>query len=98
MDRLHGILAELGIAPPLLHPEREVRVDAQHWIVEEPFRPISGESYELAYGKSLDDSGDEHYIVKHVRIDDATWLDLDTGATLASEFQELPVLAYRVLR
>ena len=99
MDTLHGILAELGIAPPTLHPEREVHPE-QHWIVDEPFEPVPGEAYELAYGKVLVDGGERH-IIKRVRIDSvapAAWLDLDTGALLDPELQALPVRGYRILR
>ncbi|WP_147375670.1 hypothetical protein [Noviherbaspirillum cavernae] len=99
MATLHGILAELGIENPDMHPEREMH-HAAAWIVDRPFEPIEGESYELAYGKLLVDGGEGH-VIKKVRIDGVApqaWIDLDTGRALDSQLQMLPVRGFRLLQ
>ena len=49
MATLHGILAELGIENPLMHPEPDAS-RASEWIVDRAFVPVEGKSYKLAYG------------------------------------------------
>lgn len=66
MATLHGVLAELGIEAPFMHPEREFHegkaqrgaqgegADTQEihsqWVVDQMFLPVEGRSYEIAYG------------------------------------------------
>ena len=98
MATLHGILAELGIEPPAMHPER----DASHhtdWITDEEFAPIEGKAYELAFGKILH-AGEERPLIKRVRIDGPTrdnWFDLDAGRPLDSDLHAFNVRAFRKL-
>ena len=98
MANLHGILAELGLESPATHPEREVRYKSD-WIVDEPFVPELGHSYEISYGK-LADGGQEKHVIKQVRIDGTApsrWIDLADDKPLAERWQMLPVQAYRLI-
>lgn len=97
MATLHGILAELGIEPPILHPEREVRY--AQWITNEKFIPVEGRSYELAFGK-IRYAGEERHVIKRVRIDGpapGNWFDLDEGRPLDSDLHAFMVKAFRPL-
>jgi hypothetical protein len=97
MASLHGILAELGLEPPDMHPEREIG-HANEWIVDQDFSPVTGESYDIAYGRLMQ-NGEERPLVKHVRIDGplpAQWVDLGTGEALEPELRQLPVKAFRM--
>ena len=96
MATLHGILAELGIESPDMHPEREIPHEFP-WVVDEEFVPIEGTSYEVAYGRIPVD-GNQRHVLKKIRIDGPTpdrWFDLDEGEMLAAHLQELPVRGFR---
>lgn len=96
MSTLNGLLAELGLANPEMHPERDVSQETE-WIVNQPFVPTIGQCYEVAYGK-VSQHGRERYARARIRIDGAQpsqWFDLDEGQVLAPFFQDCPVRAYR---
>jgi hypothetical protein len=96
MSTLHGLLAELGIEDPAMHPEREA--PHQHkWIVHEKFLPVEGKSYELAFGKILF-AGELKHVVKRIRIAGPTpdgWIDLDAAKPLDKALQACEVKAFR---
>lgn len=97
MSTLHGILAELGIAPPETHPEREPH--GSQWTVNEPFTPTPGLSYEIAYGKILF-NGEEKHVIRRVRVTSRapdTWIDLDAAKPLDKALQAYQVKAFRVI-
>jgi hypothetical protein len=94
---LHGILAELGIARPEAHPEREPH--ASDWTVNEKFSPVQGKTYELAFGK-IHYAGEEKHVIKRVRITGPTrndWIDLDAAKPLDKALQAHEVKAFRPL-
>lgn len=96
MGTLHGILAELGIEPPLMHPEREAWAKPE-WIVDRPFVPVQGESYELAYGNIPAGAG-QRPVIKRIRADGpapANWFDLDEGMPLDPGLHAYPVRGFR---
>ena len=96
MSTLNGLLAELGLANPEMHPERDVSHEAD-WIVDQPFVPVVGQCYEVAYGKVVQ-LGRERYARARIRIDGtdpSQWLDLDEGQMLDADLQQRPVRAYR---
>lgn len=96
MASLHGILAELGIENPVMHPEREAS-HVSDWVLDLQFHPQTGHSYELAFGKVLF-NGEHQPVVRRVRIDGPTpdqWFDLDEQAPLDRELQLSPVRAFR---
>lgn len=96
MANLHGLLAELGLTTPEMHPERDVSHDSE-WVVDQPFMPESGKCYELAYGKVML-HGREISVRARIRADGGApsqWVDLDEGRTLDPSLQALPVRAYR---
>lgn len=96
MATLHGILAELGIEPPDMHPEREPHHESD-WIVDEMFLPVEGQSYQVTYGKIFFD-GQHRYVLKRIRIDGPEpddWLDLDQKKPLDRELQALAVKGFR---
>ena len=98
MNTLHSLLAELGIESPALHGQGDNPYVSQ-WVVDEPFIPELGHSYEITYGK-VPLAGEERHVVKKVRIDGTDpghWFDLDADAPLASHWQELPVKGFRPL-
>ncbi len=93
MATLHGILAELGIEMPALHPEREITSGPQ-WMIDQPFRPELDASYEIVLGD------EQRHARKTVRIDGpqpGDWYDLDDERLLAPELAALPVRAFRRL-
>lgn len=92
MGTLHGVLAELGIEAPHMH------AGSAQWVTGQPFSPLEGRSYELAYGTTPHggDDGDSRVLVKRVRIDGpGDWYDLDADAPLAAELRERAVHAFR---
>lgn len=96
MANLHGLLAELGLANPEMHPERDVSHDSE-WVVDQPFMPESGQCYELAYGK-VTLHGREISVRARIRADGETpsqWIDLEQGQALDPTLQALPIRAYR---
>jgi hypothetical protein len=98
MATLHGILAELGIEPPAMHPERATARQSG-WIVDEEFVPVEGKTYELAFGK-IRHAGEEKHVIKRVRIDGPTraqWFDLDEGRALDSDLHSFNIKAFRQL-
>jgi hypothetical protein len=96
MASLHGILAELGIENPLMHPEREP-AHAHAWVVDEEFIPLIGNSYELAFGR-IAFGGEDKPLIKRVRIDGpGEWFDLDTQAPVDRVLLAQPVKAFRLL-
>jgi hypothetical protein len=98
MATLHGILAELGIEQPAMHPEREASRQTS-WITDEEFTPVEGKAYELAFGK-IRHAGEERALIKRVRIDGPTrgqWFDLDEGRPLDSDLHAFNVRAFREL-
>jgi len=93
MATLHGILAELGIETPAMHPEREV-ADTAGWVVDRPFLPEMDASYEIVLGD------EQRHLRKTVRIDGpdrGDWFDLEQGAPLEPALRTLPVRAFRHL-
>jgi hypothetical protein len=98
MATLHGILAELGIENPDMHPEREIH-PASQWVVEQDFTPITGKSYELAYGH-IPFGSESQKVIKRVRIDGPTpadWFDLDAQKPLDPGLHGYPVQAFRLI-
>jgi hypothetical protein len=96
MGTLHGILAELGIEQPAMHPEREVPHQPQ-WVVDEAFVPEVGKSYEVTFGK-VTFNGELAPVLRRIRIDGAAsdqWFDLDAGTPLDSQLRQLPVRGFR---
>ena len=96
MSTLNGLLAELGLASPEMHPEREAPHESD-WIADQSFIPEPGQCYEVAFGKVLL-QGQEVYGRARIRIDGhapSQWFDIDTGKTLAAELQAYPVRAFR---
>lgn len=99
MGTLHGVLAELGIEAPQMHAGSTPQAPPQ-WVTGQPFAPLAGRSYELAYGAIPHGGagGDTRPLVKRVRIDGpGDWHDLEAGAPLAAELRERAVLAFREL-
>src|SRR3569623_805907 len=101
MATLHGILAELGIEAPHMHAGDE-QEEAGQWVIDRPFAPVEGRSYELAYGAVPygDTDGDPRPLLTRVRIagphiDD--WYDLEAGALLAPELRDYAVRGFREL-
>lgn len=95
MTNLHGLLAELGLANPEMHPEREASPDSD-WIVDQSFMPEPGQCYEVAYGKLALAGGD--YVRARIRADGSSpsqWFDLDQGRMIDPALQLQPVRAYR---
>lgn len=122
MANLHGLLAELGIEAPVMHPERAEPVNTQGgngqaakdraearaaWIVDRPFEPVQGNSYEIAYGaiaygspEGVSDETERRTVIKKVRIDGLSvheWHDLETGAPLEQALHAYPVRGFREL-
>ena len=98
MNTLHGILAELGIDTPDMHPEREFHPET-HWVVDEDFHPIAGKIYEVAFGR-IAFAGESKHVIKRLRIDGPRpqdWFDLDTRHALAAGLRPYPVKAFRLL-
>ncbi len=98
MVSLHGILAELGIENPAMHPEREPH-HASQWVVDENFTPIEGRSYELAFGR-IPFGGEHQHVIRRVRIDGPTpdhWFDLDVDKPLDRSLRVYPVKAFRLI-
>jgi len=98
MATLHGILAELGIESPAMHPERTA-TGPSGWIIDEEFVPLEGKSYELAFGK-IRYAGEDKHVIKRVRIDGPTraqWIDLDEGRVLDSDLHSFNIKAFRQL-
>jgi hypothetical protein len=98
MATLHGILAELGIEPPVMHPERAT-AHQTGWIIDEEFAPVEGKTYEIAFGK-IRHAGEERHMIKRVRIDGpvrAQWFDIDEGRALDSDLHAFNIKAFRQL-
>ena len=96
MSILNGLLAELGLADPEMHPEREAAHDTD-WIIDRPFNPEPGQCYEVAFGKVVL-QGREVYSRARIRIEGqmpSQWYDLDHDNWLAPELQSYPVRAFR---
>jgi hypothetical protein len=96
ISTLHGILAELGIEPPSMHPERDA-THAPEWTVNEKFMPTPGKTYELAFGK-IHFAGEHKHVIKRVRITGPTpddWIDLDEAKPLDKALQAHEVKAFR---
>lgn len=96
MGTLRGILAELGIAIPSMHPEPEIP-HATGWVLNEPFAPVIGQTYDLTFGKILFDGEDKH-VVKRVRIKGrapSDWIDVGEGRPLHSDLHNCPVRGFR---
>lgn len=98
MSTLNGLLAELGLSNPEMHPEREAPHEAE-WIVDQPFSPEEGLCYEIAYGK-VNLRGRDMPVRARIRADGSApsqWFDLDEGQPLDPELQSYPVRAFRPL-
>lgn len=96
MANLHGLLAELGLADPEMHPERATG-PRESWIVDLPFTPEPGQCYEVAFGK-VSVQGREVYGRVRIRADGhdpSQWFDIDAGRMLDPELQACPVRAFR---
>lgn len=96
MSSLSGLLAELGLADPEMHPER-ASGPKESWIVDLPFTPEPGQCYEVAFGKVIL-QGREVYGRVRIRADGpepSQWFDLDAGRALDPELQSRPVRAFR---
>lgn len=95
---LHGILVELGIAPPEpledleTHPERR-------WNVDEVFIPKPGLRYELVLAAPSPAGSASPVRIKLQThgVQPADWIDLDTGQPLDAAHQAMPVRAFRLL-
>src|SRR6478609_7251785 len=97
MATLHGILAELGIENPAMHPEREMEHETSHasadegdWITDEKFMPVFGKSYQLIFAK-LNFDGQQRHVLKRIRADGPTpdqWFDLNAGEPLEKDLRE----------
>lgn len=109
MGTLHGILAELGIENPDMHPERtsggagadpdKGQGYATRWVVDEDFIPQTGKTYEIAFGR-VPFGGQERHVMRRVRVEHVSpsgWIDQETGNPLDPELAALPVKAFRVL-
>lgn len=99
MSTLHGILAELGIESPDLHPEREAGQPSSRWVVDDDFIPQSGKTYEIAFGR-VPFGGQERQVIRRVYVEHVSpsgWIDQETGNPLDAELAVLPVKAYRAL-
>lgn len=98
MANLHGLLAELGLANPDMHPERDAaNAHESEWIADQAFVPEVGACYELAYGL-ISLHGREAYARVRIRADGAApaqWFDLDENRLLDPELQGRAVRAYR---
>jgi hypothetical protein len=98
MSTLNGLLAELGLSNPEMHPEREAPHESE-WIVDQPFSPGEGLCYEIAYGK-VNLHGRDMPVRVRIRADGSApsqWFDLDEGRPLDPELQAYPVRAFRPL-
>jgi hypothetical protein len=100
---MHGILAELGIEAPFMHPERQMHGAQEHgqsqWVVDQAFAPAVGRSYEIAYG-AIPYGGQTRTVIKRIRVDGPSaddWIDLDTGQPLDRELQDYAVRGFRPL-
>jgi hypothetical protein len=96
METLHGILTELGVEDPDMHPEREAPHQSR-WIVDQPFVPTIGKSYELAFGKIFL-GGESRHVIRRVRVDGTSpdnWIDLNEGKPLDKDLQLFRVKAHR---
>lgn len=95
MATLHGILAELGIEYPSMHPEREV--PQTDWVFDEAFNPAQGSTYEVVFAK-LNFDGQHRHVLKRIRVDGPArdqWIDLDHMEAIDDDLQESIVKAYR---
>lgn len=98
MATLHGILSELGLENPAMHPEREVGHKPQ-WVLDETFIPIIGKSYDITYGKIVF-RGEHKHVIKRIRVDGPTpesWVDLGTGKPLDAELHGYAVKGFRAI-
>jgi hypothetical protein len=98
MATLHGILAELGIESPDLHPERALP-HTPEWTGDKEFMPVEGRSYEVVFGEPHF-NGQDKYVLKKVRIDGPTpgdWFDLEAAKPLDRDLQACTVKAYRAI-
>src|SRR3569623_1265502 len=87
MATLHGILAELGIEAPHMHAGDE-QEEAGQWVIDRPFAPVEGRTYDLAYGADPygDTDGDPRPLLTRVPCDSRHfdfWFDWYPGALLA---------------
>lgn len=101
MSALHGILAELGIEAPHMHAGN-AQETASQWVTDQPFAPVEGRSYELAYDALPGGGADGVHppLLKRVRIDGPSagdWYDLEAGAPLAPELRQHAVRGFREL-
>jgi len=102
MATLHGVLAELGIEAPYMHSGSEGHASSQ-WVIDQPFSPVEGKSYELAYGAipyGDDAERERRPLVKRVRIDGPgadDWYDLETSAPFDRELHDYAVRGFREL-
>lgn len=98
MATLHGILAELGIENPFMHPEREIPHEAD-WTTGANFSPEEGKSYEVVLAQAQPGEQYKH-VLKRIRADGPTpgdWFDLDDQEMLDRELQASTVNAFRPL-
>jgi hypothetical protein len=96
MATLHGILAELGIENPAMHPEREAPHESE-WVIDQLFFPVQGNSYQVTYGKIFFDGAYRH-VLKNIRIDGpqpGDWFDLDENKPLDTELHAMAVKGFR---
>lgn len=97
MMSLHGILAELGLARPVL--QQEDPLHEGEWTTEPRFDPEDGACYELLFSRIPPRAG-EPPVIKRVRADGpsaADWFDLETQQPLDRKLYAYAVKAYRRL-
>ncbi|HEY0848220.1 MAG TPA: hypothetical protein VGE12_22825 [Noviherbaspirillum sp.] len=96
MGTLHSIFVELGIENPVMHPDREPGHQTG-WIVDEPFEPVVGKTYQIAFGR-VPFGRELKNVMRTVRIDGAApeqWFDVDEGRYLEQGINMLSIKAFR---
>jgi len=96
MATLHGILAELGIENPVMHPDREEGHETG-WIVDEKFEPVVGKTYQIAFGR-VPFERELRNVIRTVRIDGPEpeqWFDVDEQRRLEDGLNLHSIKAFR---
>lgn len=96
MATLHGILTELGIENPVIHPDHE-EGHQTGWIVDQTFEPVIGKTYQLAFGR-VPFGREMRNVIRTVRIDGPEpeqWFDVDEGKRLEAGLNLLSIKAFR---
>lgn len=96
MATLHGILSELGIENPVMHPDREEGHETG-WMVDEKFEPIIGKTYQIAFGR-VPFGREMRNVIRTVRIDGPEpeqWFDVDEERRLEDGLNLNSIKAFR---